>query len=90
MELIVNGQFYRDISNYTNHHLLGEINKAMSVVENSQNINQIQYLKKLAQYKIHYRIQVANDYRIGIIIRGNTVWFARFGHRNIFYKKLFP
>jgi mRNA-degrading endonuclease RelE of RelBE toxin-antitoxin system len=90
MVLNVNGQFYRDISNYTNRKLLAEINKAITTVKNAQNISQVQHLIKLRKYKIHYRIRVGKDYRIGVIIKKDTVYFLRFGHRNIFYKKLFP
>ena len=86
MELNVNGQFYRDISNYTNRHLLAEIRNAIFNVERAANISQIKNLVKLRKYKVHYRIQVGDDYRIGVIIRGNTVSFMRFGHRTNFYK----
>lgn len=89
MESIAKGQFYRDISRYTNRFLLEEIEKAIVNVENSNELSQIRNLKKLKRYKAHYRIKVHSDYRIGIIIRGGTVWFVRFGHRNNFYKE-FP
>lgn len=90
MELIVEGSFYRDLKNYTNHNLLNAVYDTIYQVQNAKNISQIQNLIKLEKYNVHYRIKVSDDYRIGIIIRGNKVWFARFGHRNIFYKKLFP
>jgi mRNA-degrading endonuclease RelE of RelBE toxin-antitoxin system len=86
MELIVNGSFYRDIAAYTNHNLLEAVYATMNNVENAKSKASICQLIKLRQYKIFYRIKIANDYRIGIIIRKNTVWFVRFGHRSTFYK----
>ena len=89
MELRFSGQFNRDVD-IRNQRILAEVDKAIENVENAKNISQIQFLKKLEKYKVHYRIRVADDYRIGIIIRGTIVWFIRFGHRNDFYQRLFP
>ena len=89
MELRFSGQFTRDIA-HCNREVSREINRAIVNVKNASSVSQIQNLVKLRKYKVHYRIQVAREYRIGILVRGNTVWFSRFGHRSIFYKKLFP
>ena len=89
MELKFSGQFNRDIKG-CNSRLSEEILHAIKNVKKASDATQIPNLIKLRKYKIHYRIKVADHYRVGIIIRGNTVQFSRFGHRNIFYKKLFP
>jgi mRNA interferase RelE/StbE len=88
MELKFKGRFNRDID-ISNRALLEEIKEVILNVKEARNISQIRNLKKLRSYETHYRIRIAEDYRIGIIIRNKTVWFARFGHRNIFYNK-FP
>ncbi len=88
MELKFRGQFNRDI-NIANRELLEEIKKAILNVKAAKSVSQIAQLKKLRQYKAHYRIKIAEDYRIGIVIRKEVVWFACFGHRNNFYKS-FP
>lgn len=88
MELIIKGQFYRDLSFY-NRDVLFSVKEVIKDVQKSKKVSEIQNLKKLREYKIHYRIRVADDYRIDIIIRGNTIWFSRFGNRAVFYKK-FP
>ena len=88
MELKFSGQFNRDIAN-RNRKLSGEIKNLILKVKNASEVTQIPNLVKLRKYKVHYRIWIADDYRIGVIIRGNTVWFARFGHRSNFYNK-FP
>jgi mRNA-degrading endonuclease RelE of RelBE toxin-antitoxin system len=88
MELKFKGQFNRDID-INNRHILEEIKEAIANVKSAKSISLIRNLKKLRNYQTHYRIKIAEDYRIGIIVRGKTVWFARFGHRNLFYNK-FP
>jgi mRNA interferase RelE/StbE len=49
--------------------------------------------KKLDDYVTLYRVKiklsVKKDYRIGMMIRGNTVWLTRFLHRNKIYEE-FP
>ena len=89
MELRFEGQFDRDID-INNRKVLAKVGEVIRNVEEAENSSQINGLKKLRKYKTQYRIKVADDYRIGAIIRGNIVWFVRFGHRNLFYKKLFP
>ena len=89
MELKFKGQFDRDID-INNRKVLDAVRDVILNIERAENISQIQNLIKLKKYHTHYRIKVAGDYRIGVIIRKDTVYFLRFGHRNIFYKKLFP
>ena len=85
MVLKFKGQFNRDID-INNHEVLQNVYSAISNVKAASSINQIQHLKKLRSYKTYYRIRVADDYRIGVIIRKKTVWFVCFGHRNTVYK----
>jgi len=88
MELKYKGTFKRDFQT-SNREIIEAVHRAVVNVKCASSIEQIQNLKWLRKYKTHYRIRIAEDYRIGIIIRGNTVWFARFGHRNTIYKN-FP
>jgi len=89
MELKFKGQFNRDIAGQS-RALSEEISNAVFNVKKASSPAQIFNFKKLRKYRTHYRIKISDDYRIGVIIKGKTVWFVRFGHRNIFYKKLFP
>lgn len=85
MELRYRGQFNRDID-VSNRKVLEAVRDVILNVKNASDISQIQNLKKLRKYKVHYRIKVAENYRIGVVIRGKRVWFARFGHRKDIYK----
>ena len=89
MVLKFSGQFNRDIA-HRSRKLSDEIQQAILNLKNASQISQIQNLVKLRKYEVHYRIQVAKDYRIGVMIRGEKIWIMRFGHRNLFYKKIFP
>jgi len=89
MELIVKGSFYRDIHSFTDKNLLRDVFEVIIEIEQAQSIAEIHNLKKLKLYKTHYRIKVAEVYRIGIVIRTNKVWLVCFGHRSKFYQR-FP
>jgi mRNA-degrading endonuclease RelE of RelBE toxin-antitoxin system len=88
MELKFKGQFNRDI-NIANKNVLEAVRDAIKNVKQAPSIQHINELKKLRKYKTQYRIKVAEDYRIGVVIHNKTVWFVRFGHRNSIYK-IFP
>ena len=88
MELRYKGSFSHDIAIH-NRALLDSVRDAILNVKGAKDSSQIHHLRKLKNYHVHYRIKIAGNYRIGIIIRKNIVWFVRFGHRSNFYKK-FP
>lgn len=88
MELRYKAQFNRDID-IKDAHLLEAVHNAILNVKSAKALSRIHGLKKLRKYKTHYRIKIEGDYRIGVIIRGKTIWFSRFGHRSNFYKS-FP
>mgnify|MGYP002405678801 FL=1 len=88
MELKYKGTFRRDFKT-SNRIIVIAVHEAVMKIKQAKKISDIQNLIKLKKYKVHYRIRITDDYRIGVIIRGNTVWLARFGHRSNFYKK-FP
>ncbi|HLG34292.1 MAG TPA: hypothetical protein VI757_05375 [Bacteroidia bacterium] len=88
MELKYKGTFKRDFET-SNRALVAAVFDAVLNVKRASSTHEIQNLKKLRKFKVHYRIRVADDYRIGVIIRGNKVWFVCFGHRNAIYKN-FP
>lgn len=75
MELKFKGQFNRDID-INNLKLLKAIGDVILNIKNAKSPSQIHRLKKLRNYKTHYRIKIDDDYRIGIIIRGKSVWLA--------------
>ena len=88
MELKFSGQFNKDVKGL-NRNLSEAIHKSILNVKTASSVPGIHNLVKLKKYKTHFRIRIEGEYRIGVIIRGKTVWFVRFAHRTVFYKN-FP
>lgn len=57
-------------------------------VETAPSLHEIKNMKKLTGYDIYYRIRVG-DYRIGIKVENDIVFFVVIEHRKDIYKK-FP
>ena len=88
MELKFKGSFKHDLQK-CNRTIVRAVYETTLNIAAARGLEQINNLKKLRKFNTHYRIKVANDYRIGLVIRKRTIWFVRIGHRSIFYKK-FP
>lgn len=92
MRIIVKPAFERDIDKVRNRNLLHVLDDKINQIEKAGTIDNITGLKLLRTYKIHYRIKVETglqQYRIGAVIRGKTIWLVRFLPRKKIYK-LFP
>ena len=92
MNLIIKPQFKRDRDKVSNIELLKELAYKLEQIENTPSLHNITGLKVLTGYATHYRIYVKSErqsYRIGAIIRGNSVWLIRFLSRKRIYQQ-FP
>jgi len=65
------------------------IKKIIEKVANASNLNQISNIRSMVGYPGYYRIKFG-DYRIGISLEENTVWFLYFGKRDESTYKKFP
>lgn len=90
MKVGFKNSFLKAIQKTNNLELKEGVFKVIDSVENAQNFNEIQNLKKLKGYSVYFRIRVGN-YRIGIKWdqESQTVFFVTFDHRKNIYKK-FP
>jgi len=86
MELKAKGSFYRDLSRLSNRKLAKEVHKVLVQMMKAEDIAQIPHLKKLNKFDAYYRVQVMDNYRIGLVIRNNKITLVCFGHRSNFYK----
>jgi mRNA interferase RelE/StbE len=77
--------FLKDLQKLTNQKLKSNILQTILQVEEAGSIGEIRNLKKLAGFEAYYRIRV-NDYRIGLKIENDTVFFVVFEHRKDIYK----
>ena len=89
MELKAKGSFYRDLSRMPDRKLAIAVRKVMEQMMKAKDISQIPNLQKLKKFKVHYRIKVMTNYRIGLVIRNTKIILVCFGHRSNFYKSFF-
>jgi len=82
--------FLKDIRTVKNKKLRSRLEQFILVVETADNLSQISNLKKLKGQKknFYYRSRIGN-YRVGLIIKQDTIVFVRFLNRKEIYR-FFP
>ena len=80
--------FLKKLKTIKDQNLKNRITKAIIQVEKSNHVSEIQGLKKLKGFENYYRVRIGN-YRIGVHIKNNLVYFVTFSHRKNIYKE-FP
>ena len=80
--------FLKELKKLKNRSLRNAIADCIVQVESAESITQIKNLKKLTRYDIYYRIRVG-DYRVGIKVEEEIVYFVVFEHRKDIYRS-FP
>ncbi len=85
MKIEFKSSFSKDIKKINDKNILLLIYKAINNVESVSNTKEIANIKKLIGYKTYYRIKI-KDFRIGLNIENNIVFFVCFLHRKDIYK----
>lgn len=80
--------FLKAVKKIKDNQLKGEIVDAIHNVEAAENLRQISNFRKLKGYKEYYRIRIG-DYRIGIKLEDQTIFFVDIDHRKNIYR-IFP
>lgn len=80
--------FAKDLKKIKDKSLLVRFKAVIETVEAADNLNAIVNLKKLKAEGNYYRIRIG-DYRIGLMLDGDTFVFVRCLHRREIYK-FFP
>lgn len=88
MKVAFKKSFLKELQKLRNKGLKNSIAESIIQVESAHSITQIRNIKKLTGFDNYYRIRIG-DYRIGLKIDGDTVYFVVFEHRKDIYKK-FP
>ena len=88
MNILIDRRFEKDTDKIRDRNLLIKLADIIEQVRNSPNFESIRNFKKMQGSNNYYRIRIG-DYRIGIILSGNTVTFIRFLHRKEIYR-VFP
>jgi len=88
VRIIIKRSFKRDRDKVSNTDLLQELVSKLEQIERAKSHANITGLKPMIGYATMYRIYVKagkQSYRIGAIIRGNTIWLVRFLSRKKIY-----
>ncbi|MGF1541698.1 MAG: type II toxin-antitoxin system RelE/ParE family toxin [Pleurocapsa sp.] len=86
METEFKDSFLKDIRSIKDKKLLSRLEQFILAVESVDNLSQIPNLKKLKgqKNKVYYRSRMGN-YRVGLVIKQDTVVFVRFLDRKEIY-----
>lgn len=92
MDVKFKPRFLKDLSPLkSDKELIFSLGKIIQQIEKARNISEIGNLKKLESFESRYRIKIyfdkKRDYRVGMYIKGKTVWFARLLHRRKIYNE---
>ncbi|MCW5910856.1 MAG: hypothetical protein KIT62_07270 [Cyclobacteriaceae bacterium] len=88
MNVFTKGTFNRDVASLSDVVLLETLQEKIKELITAPNISHVTGVKLLKGYQTHYRIKVITErssFRIGAVIRGNTVWLVRFLPRRKIY-----
>lgn len=85
MNLTIDKSFEKDTDRIKNKTLLRKIADCIEEIQKADHIQDIKNIKKLKGGSTYYRIRIG-DYRIGTIVKSNTITFIRFLHRKEVYK----
>jgi mRNA interferase RelE/StbE len=77
--------FAKDLKKITDHNILFKFRKAVLDIERTDNLFELDFIKKLIGSKNAYRIRI-KDYRVGFYIINNVILFKRILHRKDIYK----
>lgn len=77
--------FLDDLRSGHDASLRSRVKEAIARVEGAQGLREVPNLKKLRGPGEYYRIRVG-AYRLGLVLKGDTVVFVRFLHRRDIYK----
>lgn len=85
MKVVFKSSFLKSISALKDSKLKSNIVSAIENVEKAGGVRQINNIKKLRGYKHYYRIRIG-DFRIGLSLENDTVFFVDIDHRKDIYK----
>lgn len=77
--------FEKDLSKIRDEDILQRIQAVIEEVENAENIREVNNIKKLKADGDYYRIRIG-DYRIGLTISDNVIFFVRALQRKDIYR----
>lgn len=88
MQVTFRASFTRDLKKIKQRPLLDRIRRTIEQVETATDLSEVEDLKKMAGFDDFFRIRIG-DYRLGIVLNGETIEFVRCLPRRDLYR-FFP
>lgn len=85
MKIIYRRSFARDLKKIRGKTLRQEVQAVLEQIEQCTTLYDLPNVKHLTSDGPYYRIRIG-DYRIGLIVEGDTVTVVRFLHRRDIYR----
>jgi len=77
--------FTRDLRKVKDKSLMAQVKETIEYIEQARDPQEIKNIKKLKGGTHHYCVRIG-DYRVGLILEGDSITFVRFLHRRDIYK----
>lgn len=77
--------FVKDLKRVRDKALKKRVKETIELVEQAQNLQEVGNIQTLRGGDRYYRIRIG-DYRLGLLLEGDTVIFVRFLHRKDVYR----
>ena len=88
MQVTFRTSFTRDLKKIKGRPLLDRIRRTIEQVETATDLTEVDELKKMVGFDDFFRIRIG-DYRLGIVLNGETIEFVRCLPRRDLYR-FFP
>ena len=75
----------RDLKRIREAHVKDRLRETIESIENAKHFQEISNLSKIKYGDRYYRIRIG-DYRLGLILEGDTITLVRFLHRKDLYR----
>jgi mRNA interferase RelE/StbE len=85
VNLVFKKSFAKDLRQIQDKALLNRVQEVIQEIEAAAGIQDIAGLQKLTRETAYYRLRLG-DYRLGLIIEGDTATFVRILHRKDIYR----
>ncbi|MBI4315746.1 MAG: type II toxin-antitoxin system RelE/ParE family toxin [Chloroflexi bacterium] len=85
MKVEFKSSFAKDLKKVKDTDLKARVKQVIEFVEKAKSLQEIKDIKKLKGDDRYYRIRIG-DYRVGLILEGETVAFVRILHRKDIYR----
>jgi len=80
-----NESFLRDVKSVKDKSVLAKLKTAIETVEQADSLDNITHLKKMRGSREYFRIRIG-DFRVGLMLEGDTLIFIRLLNRKDIYR----